>query len=129
MGLWAPVAAYMGLLYWLSAQTTIGPIPGNLDKLAHAIAYAGLGTLAMRAVHGGFNRAALLPTAVALLLTAGYAALDEWHQSHVPGRDANPMDWMADLAGAATCVPIFAILCRLRAALDLDRKVRLEDNT
>lgn len=103
----------MLLLYLLSAQHSVGTIPGNYDKLLHAVAYAGLGLLTMRAFHGGIERIAWLPTVGALLLTGLYAALDEWHQSHVPGRDASPLDWAADLVGALVCIPLFMILYRV----------------
>jgi VanZ family protein len=32
---------------------------------------------------------------------AGFAALDEFHQRYVPGREASLWDWTADLAGLA----------------------------
>lgn len=34
-----------------------------------------------------------------LLLGMGYGALDEWHQSFVPGRDPSLGDWVADSVG------------------------------
>jgi VanZ family protein len=104
----------MALLYSVSAQSDVGSIPGNIDKLLHAVAYVGLGLLSMRAFHGGLKPLALLPVILGLLLTAAYGGLDEWHQSRVPGRDANEMDWLADLVGAGLCIPLFMLWRRLR---------------
>jgi len=81
--LFLPAVAYMGLVYYLSSLTN-PPTPlhfENADKVAHLTEYAIL---------------AALPV---LGLTAVYAALDEVHQSFVPGRDASPWDWAADVAG------------------------------
>jgi VanZ family protein len=58
-----------------------------------------LGALTVRALLAlgqGWRRALLLGVAAASL----YGALDEWHQSFVPGRDPDPWDWAADTAGA-----------------------------
>jgi len=97
----------MALLYSVSAQSDVGRIPGDFDKLLHSVAYVGLGLLSMRAFHGGLRPLAFLPTILGLLLTAAYGGLDEWHQSRVPGRDASELDWLADLVGAAICIPLF----------------------
>jgi VanZ family protein len=39
--------------------------------------------------------------ALAVLMTAVYGALDEWHQSFVPGRFPERADFYADVLGAA----------------------------
>jgi len=40
------------------------------------------------------------------LIAAAYAALDEWHQSFVPGRSANAGDFLLDCLGIAGCILI-----------------------
>ncbi|HVB37178.1 MAG TPA: VanZ family protein [Vicinamibacterales bacterium] len=98
--LWLPPALYMGLIFYLSAQAN--PLPlltaHVWDKLLHAIEYAGLGVLLLRAFKGERLpwRTALL---LALVLTSLYGASDEWHQSFVPGRDSEIADWYADTTG------------------------------
>jgi VanZ family protein len=105
--LWAPVAAYMALIFYQSSLTS-APLPGGMnDKLAHASGYAVLGALVSRAVAGGFPRplsrgAAGLSLAVSIL----YAASDEWHQRFVPGRTADLLDLVADAAGALAAVGV-----------------------
>lgn len=97
LGRWGPLAAWMALIWLLSAQ------PGDVlsvgweipDKLAHAVVYLVLGLLAARAVGPRGSGAAVLG------LAAGWGALDELHQRFVPLRQADPRDWLADLVGAA----------------------------
>ncbi len=37
---------------------------------------------------------------VSLCFCSLYGATDEWHQSYIPGREADIADWLADIAGA-----------------------------
>ncbi len=39
--------------------------------------------------------------AVAIVLASAWGAVDEWHQSGVPGRTASIADLLADVVGAA----------------------------
>jgi len=107
--LWVPVVAYMGLLYLLSAQPGGGGpslFPEWLvnlpDWVQHGVAYAGLGAVTLRATASGrwhgVGRAALVS---AWAIATVYGALDEWHQSFVPGRVPDVRDLAADSVGAA----------------------------
>lgn len=70
-----------------------------LDKVVHFGAYAFLGWLLARVL---LNRLPVVPAAaIAILLLAGYGALDEATQPPI-GRTADRWDFVADLAGAAT---------------------------
>ncbi len=100
---WAPALVWMAFIFALSANPD-PPVPhlGSqlLDlitrKLGHATEYAILALLFLHALRGR-------PWAVllALLLASGYGASDEWHQTFVPPRDGNPVDWAIDTTGAA----------------------------
>jgi len=98
-----PALLYAVFLYFLSDRALppdLLPRFAGADKLAHAAAYAGFGALLLLplrklAIPGG---AAVLAAAA---LASAYGAADEWHQSHVPGRDADPIDWLADTGGGA----------------------------
>ncbi len=99
-----PAAIYAGILFALSAQANPFPfLPPEFllqDKILHALAYAVLGALL---VHGFLGvgcspRRALL---LAVALASFYGATDEFHQSFVPGRSPDPLDWVADTLGAA----------------------------
>jgi VanZ family protein len=99
--LWLPVLAWMGLIFYLSAQPDLPhPETGWADLLfsstAHAVIFAVLAVLWARAL-GGRPRAWLL----ALVLTLLYALSDELHQAFVPGRTPDPLDLLCDGAGAA----------------------------
>ena len=83
------------------ARQPMGPEIPHFDKVAHAT-YFMLGSaaffLAMRLrVRPPSDRALVWMT---LLFAAVAGALDEWHQSFVPGRSGNDVaDWTADLLG------------------------------
>lgn len=109
-GLWAPVVAYSSLIYFVSDQPTLPGPPLPVDKVLHALAYGLLAVLVLRAAHGGLKRLRWAPTAAALLFTAGYGALDEFHQSFVAGRDASGWDVTADALGAVLAAGVVAML-------------------
>ena len=83
-----------------------------LRKLAHFSEYLALGlllyTLLRRRLSPG--RAALL----AVVLAAGFAATDEWHQLSVPGRDGNLRDVCIDTAGATAGAVLGRLVTWLR---------------
>lgn len=70
-----------------------------LDKLVHGVLYFVLGWLVGAALcaMGRRNAAA---GAIALLVLALFALLDEAHQQWLPTRVASAGDWAADVAGA-----------------------------
>lgn len=95
----APLA-WMALIFYLSAEPPRAG-PAWVSIVAHFTEYAvlaGLWTWALAPWMGG--RALPVSLAIAVL----YAVTDEYHQSFVPGRDADPMDVAVDWAGAAVAV-------------------------
>ena len=85
----------MGLIFYLSAQPSVGPdLPAWTRVVAHFIEYFVLATLWIWAL--GVRA---IPAAVAISFV--YAISDELHQSLVEGRDADPLDVVADAAGIA----------------------------
>src|SRR5262245_47201122 len=105
--LWAPVVAYMALIFFFSGLSQ-PPAPSNVsDKTLHAAAYFVLGLLAVRAVLGGVPRFVTRRGAVvAMLIAIGYGAFDEVHQWFVPGRNADVLDLLADGAGVVAAVVV-----------------------
>ena len=103
LDLWLPPLVLMGVIFALSAQPSLDSGLGLVDdigrKLVHFGEYALLCFLWWRALASVTTpgRAALL----AFLITSGYAATDELHQSFVEGRHGTPVDWLIDSAGAA----------------------------
>jgi VanZ family protein len=53
------------------------------------------GTLAWGGVRSGSRLGSFVTVGLGVL----YGAVDEWHQSYVPGRDVSVADWAADILG------------------------------
>ena len=106
--LWAPVVAYMALIFFLSSLHA-APLPQAVsDKFAHATGYVGLGLLVTRAVIGGMpRRIGWKQALLAILITTAYGASDEYHQRFVAGRSADLADLYADATGAS----VAAVAC------------------
>ena len=92
---------YCSFIFWLSSKPSL-PMPmffSHQDKIHHMGAYFIMGILAWRFFNGLFSK----PTVV-ILVSLGFCSFygisDEWHQSYVPGRDADILDWLADTLGA-----------------------------
>jgi VanZ family protein len=94
---WGPAALWAAVLFLLSESSGLGGfLPPSTDKLVHAGLFMILGLfLAWGRRRTGSSVSGLL----FLLMGVGYGALDEWHQSFVPGRDASVADWVADSVG------------------------------
>ncbi len=119
--LWLPLLAWMGLIFYLSAQPDLPhPDAGWADLLvssgAHAFVFGVLAWLWARAL-GGYPHA----RSWALALTLLYALSDEFHQAFVPGRSPDPLDLLCDGCGA-----VLGLLCwgwwqhRLEKSGDVD---------
>ena len=92
----------MAFLFWVSSRSGFGPVSDLPDWTTHGAGYAVLAVLACRALAGGLGRPVAVRVAVlAVLISTVYGVTDEWHQSFVPGRVADPWDLVKDLAGAA----------------------------
>ncbi|MEZ5417883.1 MAG: VanZ family protein [Vicinamibacterales bacterium] len=68
--------------------------PTSATKLEHFVAYGVLALLTLRATSGGRREAGVSWTAVAVAwcIAVSYGISDEFHQSFVPGRTADPAD-------------------------------------
>ncbi len=90
-------------LRWLLPEAsleTLSQIHFLIRKASHIGEYFLFSLLVLRGVRGessGWKRSWGL---TALLIAAGYALLDEFHQSFVPNRGASPRDVLLDSAGA-----------------------------
>lgn len=100
---WLPMLGAMGGIYFFSSlpgsSIHLPLFPGS-DKLAHALAYAVLAGSVLAALNlapGGPWRGYVLAFAISSL----YGISDEIHQSFVPQRSADILDWLADSLGAA----------------------------
>jgi VanZ family protein len=107
----------MALIFILSSFSHLpGPPAGLSDKHVHAFTFGLLAALWMRARSGARLRATSGRAAIeGFTVAAFWGAIDEWHQSFVPGRSADPADLAADAAGALIAAAVLmacAIIAR-----------------
>jgi VanZ family protein len=103
---WGPVCAYAGVIFYLSSlshpEDHLPFVSSFSDKVLHAIEYAVLGALCIRALHGTVSDSwRQWATPMAIGLASVYGVSDEIHQSFVPFRNSHVLDWVADTVGAA----------------------------
>jgi len=111
---WLTCFAGWFIVLWLLSSRTgdaggLPPIPG-LDKVAHfGYFFGGGGLLSAFLFRLSPERPRwLLMLATVFVTFALIGCLDEYHQSHVPGRTGNdPGDWLADVSGAVTGALVF----------------------
>ena len=102
IGLWLPVALWMGAIYWGASLPVVpGPVSGLSDTVLHMAGYGGLALLLLRAFAGGRWSGV---TGRALLLAFAFAVLHgltvEWEQMYIPSRFAEWRDVGNDVIGA-----------------------------
>jgi VanZ family protein len=86
------------LLFYLNSKPfTVGLILPPWDKLAHLLMFSLMTTLLWIGVAG---RQPLLLVG----LVSAIGALDEWHQSYIPGRSVDFVDLLTDIASAILTV-------------------------
>jgi len=99
---WAPVVAYLALIFYLSSLSDIRLAAPYPDHILHAVEFFGLAVLVARALNGGLQRPITFrPLLLAFLLCALYAISDEIHQMFVPNRYSELTDVLSDMVGAA----------------------------
>ena len=135
---WALVAAWAFLIFFMSSNTgtglntglgifssiyramqavqeqLLGPGVDALSSIAHFCEYTMFGALLANA----WRTKVTLPWAVwaAVLCASLYGISDEIHQIFVPGRTADPIDWLVDTCGAALGAFIAYAILRYRAS-------------
>jgi VanZ family protein len=91
-------------LRWLDPQisvATIATIHFALRKLGHLTEYGVFAALLWRAMRGTLrSRRSVAIAALVFIVSAMFAASDEFHQSFVPTRTASSSDVLIDMCGA-----------------------------
>ncbi len=99
---WLPAISLAGGIWWLSSQSRVdtgldlGWWGILLANTAHGVVFGALAVLA----HIGLATPGRRGLVGAVLLASAYGAVDEYHQSWVPGRTPSALDWVTDTAGA-----------------------------
>jgi VanZ family protein len=113
---WALVVAWMAIVFRVSSISDLGRAARVPDWISHPLEYGVGAVLVCRALEGRRRPLALSTTLTATLLVTAYGVTDEYHQSFVPGRTADPMDVVKDLAGAAAASALYRGWTRRQAA-------------
>jgi VanZ family protein len=107
-------------LRWLDPTISVQAIIAihfAVRKIGHFTEYAVLALLLWRALRGGFGAVAKgMIAAAVFLITAAFAASDEFHQSFVATRTASAHDVMIDCIGALVAV-LFCVMFGGRRAV------------
>ena len=111
---WLPPLALIlyGLILILGNIRGMGEqlLPDASDKHLHALAYGGLSAL----LFVGLRAPVVYRTLGIIVLIAALGAVDECIQTLMPHRQADPMDWAADLLGS---IAVCAVLATLRVLM------------
>lgn len=97
-----PAWLWTGILLILTSLPSLDPPPLGItfaDKIYHALAYALLGLLLMRARQAGQPARSIYASRGLLTIGIPFALFDELHQALIPGRYCDALDFGADLAG------------------------------
>jgi len=114
--IYVPLILYWTMLF-IATSLPAADLPSVAigDKIKHFGAFFGLSfllslTLLYQSKVLLFKRYFLV---AALIISSFYGLLDEIHQSFVPGRDSEFLDWVADSLGAAAGVIIVFYLLKV----------------
>jgi VanZ family protein len=131
--MWWPVVAWAAVISWFSTETFTSDNTGKIiipalhwllpnlpqetlaflhfviRKCGHFVEYFVLSLLVLRGLRAGRTESHLKWAVTAVLVVAGYAAVDEWHQSFVPGRTAAVGDVLLDTTGGAAAQAVAAL--------------------
>jgi VanZ family protein len=100
------------ILHWFfrsASPQTLRLMHHVIRKCAHFTEYFILSLLILRGIRAGRHGTKLAWAVLAIVIVAGYASLDEFHQSFVPGRTPAVTDVLIDTTGGATAQAIAAL--------------------
>ena len=97
---WLPPLLWAGvILFGTSLPAEAVPVQtSKIDKVLHFSIYTVFSYLLTRQFSYSMTR--WKAAAFAVLFAVVFGALDEWHQSFIPGRSTELADWRADSLGA-----------------------------
>jgi VanZ family protein len=112
---WIPALLWGGLTLFLAMIPRVGSSETAEHKIGHIAVFATLAATLVWALDRGHALRSSKSLAIALLITAAYAASDEWHQKYVPGRSCEFSDVVLDTVAGAVALFAWYICQSLRA--------------
>ena len=94
------IIPFLHRLFPWAGFRTLGRMHTLIRKLAHAVEFGVFSITVFRGVRAERSGWKLQWAVVTLAIAAGYAGLDEWHQTFVPLREARFRDVLIDSFGA-----------------------------
>jgi VanZ family protein len=112
-------APLIAVSIWILSSMSTLPVPEMgirlMDKILHAVAFGILAfALSFYFPLQAWKKRPWRSALLVVLITASYGAIDEFHQSFVPGRDMSVFDWLADITGATVVMLVVALRERIR---------------
>lgn len=108
-----PALLYAGLILVLSSIPNWGPKQEfiiGIDKILHFLEYALFAFFIFRSFsHFSPSISAKLVVFSSLVFIALFSWLDEYYQSHIPGRESDIFDALFDILGASLIVLFMAL--------------------
>nr|CAJ74749.1 hypothetical protein kuste3986 [Candidatus Kuenenia stuttgartiensis] len=105
-----------GIYVASSTDTSSVSLPNHIDKLIHFVEYGILCLFVCWVVSSFQIKSAKMFYLLAFGITSLYGMFDEFHQSFIPHRSADVLDWLADTAGAATACFLWHVFIRKNKA-------------
>ena len=121
IGLWLPVALWMGAIYW-GAATPNAPsaVQDVSDTIMHMFAYSGLALLALRAVaKGRWSGVTMTALVMAFVIAVVHGLTVEWEQMFIPERVAEWRDVGNDIIGSLAGLACAWAWSKIRGRNDL----------
>ena len=116
-------ALLIPLLHWLfphAGAETLEWMQLVIRKMAHFTEYFIFGIFLLHGLRGKDRGWQLRWAIWAVVIAAGYASLDEFHQVFVPSRHASPWDALLDTTGAAVAQVVLSLWYLSRAKMTGD---------
>jgi VanZ family protein len=119
---------FLPALRWIfphASMETLEVMHAVIRKTAHLSEYFILSIFLFIAHRGGDGGWKLRWAIWAIVLCAGYASLDEFHQSFVPSRTASPWDALIDTTGASAAQMAAWVWNRARKTAEIEQSKTL----
>lgn len=113
---WLPTLVWVALIFIASSIPVIPEkglnLPHGFDKAIHFIEYLILALLLRRGLFHDSLHIGNLVRGLMIIASIAVAAMDEFYQSYIPGRDSSLLDLLSDVAGITAGFLIASVMQR-----------------